>query len=97
MMQLYDQHSHCMMHAAYFATGEIFYHPTAAGLRRAVRTHQRIDPCRVWYRPCDEWREVSNAYLEAWRMQHPTFAYGFAFTDAYDPGDCADASEVYGA
>ena len=79
-MQVYEQSMNCMAHVAFFENGEIIYASTAAVLRRALRTHQRIDPCRVWFRPTDEWKAASDAYL-----------------DAYDAGDCADASEVYGA
>lgn len=96
-MQVYEQSMNRMAHVAFFENGEIIYAPTAAVLRRALRTRSRLDPCRVWFRPTDEWKAASDAYLAAWRASHPFMAYGYAFTDAYDAGDCSDASEVYGA
>lgn len=62
----------------------------------ALRTRRRLDPCRVWFRPTDEWKAASDAYLAAWIAAHPFMAYGYSFTDD-GAGDCADASEVYGA
>lgn len=96
-MQVYEQSMNRMAHVAFLETGEIIYAPSAAILRRALRDRRRIDPCRVWFRPTDEWKAASNDYLAAFGPLHPFMSYGYVFTDAYDAGDCADASEVYGA
>ena len=121
-MQVYEQSMNRMAHVAFFENGEIIYAPTAAVLRRALRTRSRLDPCRVWFRPTDEWKAASDAYLAAWRAAlHNVYAGGFThcaqqsgqtmedvtsldsssihvyvITDD-SAGDCADASEVYGA
>lgn len=98
-MQVYEQTMNRMAHVAFFESGEIIYAPTAATLRRALRTRQRIDPCRVWFRPTDEWKAASDAYLAVWRaavydvISHTPF---YEITNDC-AGDCADASEVYGA
>ena len=62
---------------AYFASGEIIEHTGGkAAFRRHVKTWQKYavdNDRRVWFRPCDAWREAD-------RQSRERFARSYGFT-----------------
>ena len=69
---------------AYFASGEIIECECGkSAFRRHVTIHQKYniddgDDKRVWFRPCDEWKDAVQKNLDAWARQR-----GFASWDGY--------------
>lgn len=68
---------------AYFASGEIIECDCGkAAFRRHVRIWQKYadeQDRRVWFRPCDAWREAEQKSRERWAR-----AYGFASYAAFE-------------